>query len=159
MEVRGRLRAVGRIGIIVSGYHQRITTRLLEGAVACCRDAGIAESDIEVVWVAGAFELGAMAAVLARSERYAALVALGVVVRGETPHFEYVAGEASRALGTVAATGLPVGFGLLTVDSMAQAEARAGGTAGNKGAEAAEAAIRTADAIGQIRALSRRDPS
>jgi 6,7-dimethyl-8-ribityllumazine synthase len=80
------------------------------------------------------------------------LIALGVVVRGETPHFEYVAGAATRALGAIATAELPVGFGLLTVDTMAQAEARAGGAAGNKGFEAAEAAIRTADVIAQIRA-------
>ena len=87
---------------------------------------------------------------MARSGRYWALVALGAVVRGDTPHFDYVAGEASRALGAIAATQLPVGFGLLTVDSMQQALDRAGGLAGNKGYEAAEAAIRAADVIGRL---------
>lgn len=157
-EVRGQLRPVGRIGIVVSGYHERITTKLLEGAVGCCRAAGVADHQVDVVWVPGAFELGAMAATMARSGRYAALVALGVVVRGETPHFDYIAGEASRALGAVATAVLPVGFGLLTVDTMAQAEARAGGAAGNKGYEAAEAAIRTADAIAQLPTKDRDGP-
>ncbi len=143
---------MGRIGIIVSAYHERITGKLLEGAKACCRAAGIGDDQVDVVWVPGAFELGIMTATLARDSRYSALVALGVVVRGETPHFEFVAGESSRALGAVAATGRPVGFGLLTTDTMAQAEARAGGAAGNKGYEAAEAAIRVADAIAQLKA-------
>ncbi len=151
-EISGHLTPVGRIGIVVSRYHERVTTRLLEGARRCIAEAGIAAADVEVVWVPGAFELGSAAAALAGTGRYAALVALGVVVRGETPHFDFVAGEASRALGTLAAThALPIGFGLLTVDTMEQALARAGGAAGDKGFEAAEAAIRTADVLRQIR--------
>jgi 6,7-dimethyl-8-ribityllumazine synthase len=150
-EFSGQLAPVGRIGIVVSRYHERITTRLLEGARDCCREAGIPPDDVDVVWVPGAFELGSALAALARSGRYAALVALGVVIRGETPHFDYVAGEAARAAGTTAsAAGLPVGFGLLTVDTVEQAAARAGGAAGNKGHEAAEAAIRTADVLRRV---------
>ncbi|MBL8987088.1 MAG: 6,7-dimethyl-8-ribityllumazine synthase [Gemmatimonadales bacterium] len=150
-EYRGQLRPIGRVGIAVSGYHERITTRLLDGALQCCREAGIDADQVDVVWVSGAFELGVAAAGLARTGRYAALVALGVVVRGDTPHFDYVAGETSRMLGQVAVdAALPVGFGLLTVDTMAQAVERAGGAAGNKGHEAAEAAIRAADVISQV---------
>lgn len=150
-EFSGQLAPVGRIGIVVSRYHERITIRLLEGARDCCREAGIAPDDVDVVWVPGAFELGSALASLAGSGRYAALVALGVVIRGETPHFDYVAGEAARAAGTLAsARGLPVGFGLLTVDTVEQAAARAGGAAGNKGHEAAEAAIRTADVLRRV---------
>ncbi|MGE0441043.1 MAG: 6,7-dimethyl-8-ribityllumazine synthase [Gemmatimonadales bacterium] len=150
-EFRGRLAAVGRIGIVVSAYHERITGALLEGALACCREAGVASDDIDVVWVAGAFELGSVAAAMARQRDYAALVALGVVIRGETPHFDYVAGETTRMLGRIATElGLPVGFGLLTVDTLAQATDRAGGAAGNKGREAAEAAIRAADVIQRL---------
>lgn len=149
-EVRGQLRAVGRIGIVVSAYHERVTLKLLEGATTCCRAAGVVDEEVDVVWVAGAFELGAVVAAMARTGRYAALVALGVVIRGETPHFDYLAAEASRALGSIATAVLPVGFGLLTVDTMAQAVERAGGAVGNKGYEAAEAAIRAADAIARI---------
>ena len=150
-EFSGQLAPVGRIGIVVSRYHERITTRLLDGARDCCREAGIAADDVDVVWVPGAFELGRALAALAGMGRYAALVALGVVIRGETPHFDYVAGEAARAAGTLAsARGLPVGFGLLTVDTVEQATARAGGAAGNKGHEAAEAAIRTADVLRRV---------
>lgn len=150
-EFSGQLAPVGRIGIVVSRYHERITTRLLDGARDCCREAGISPDDVDVVWVPGAFELGSALVALAGTERYAALVALGVVIRGETPHFDYVAGEAARAAGTLAsARGLPVGFGLLTVDTVEQAAARAGGAAGNKGHEAAEAAIRTADVLRRV---------
>ena len=96
-------------------------------------------------WVPGAFELPAAAAVAAGTGRYMAIVALGCVIRGETPHFEYVAGEAARGLGEVARTSqIAVGFGVLTTEDQAQALARAGGDAGNKGAEAARAALESA---------------
>ncbi len=151
-EINGHLAPVGRIGIVVSRYHERITSRLLDGARRCIAQAGIAGTDVDVVWVPGAFELGAAAAALIGTGRYAALVALGVVVRGETPHFDFVAGEASRALGSLASThALPIGFGLLTVDTIEQALARAGGAAGDKGFEAADAAIRTADVLRRVR--------
>lgn len=150
-EYRGRLTAVGRVGIAVSEYHERVTALLLDGALAVCREAGIADGDIDVVWVAGAFELGSVAAAMARQRDYAAIVALGVVIRGETPHFDFVAGETTRMLGALATErGLPVGFGLLTVDTMAQATERSGGTAGNKGREAAQAALRAADVIRRL---------
>jgi 6,7-dimethyl-8-ribityllumazine synthase len=151
-EYSGALRNVGRVAIVVSRYHERVTARLLEGAVACCREAGIPSDEVDVFWVPGAFELGVVAAAVAETGGYAALVALGAVVRGETPHFDFVAGEAARALGTVAAArSLPVGFGLLTVDTIEQALARAGGAHGNKGHEAAEAAIRAADLVSQLK--------
>jgi 6,7-dimethyl-8-ribityllumazine synthase len=149
-----RLRAVGRVAILASRYNELITTRLLEGALACCREAGIAREAVDVVWVPGAFELPVAAAAAAGTKRYACLVALGAVIRGDTPHFEYVAGEAARGLGAVAvAHALPVGFGVLTVDTMQQAVDRAGGSAGNKGHEATAAALQAADVLAQLRAL------
>jgi len=149
-----RLRAVGRVAILVSRYNELITTALLEGALACCQEAGVRREDVDVIWVPGAFELPAAAAAAAGTKRYACLVALGAVVRGDTPHFEYVAGEAARGLNAVAvAHALPVGFGVLTVDTMQQAQDRAGGSAGNKGHEAAAAALQAADVIAQLRAL------
>jgi 6,7-dimethyl-8-ribityllumazine synthase len=145
---------VGRVAILVSRYNELITSRLLEGALACCTEAGIARSDVDVVWVPGAFELPVAAAAAAGTRRYACLVALGAVIRGDTPHFEYVAGEAARGLNAVAVQhGLPVGFGVLTVDTMQQAVDRAGGSAGNKGHEAAAAALQAADVIAQLRGL------
>jgi 6,7-dimethyl-8-ribityllumazine synthase len=140
------------MAILVSRYNELITTKLLEGALACCREVGVDSEQVDVIWVPGAFELPAAAAAAAVTGRYACLVALGAVVRGETPHFEYVAGEAARGLNQVAVGhGLPVGFGVLTVDNMQQAMERAGGGAGNKGHEAAAAAIGTADIIAQLR--------
>jgi len=150
-EFSGELAAIRRIGIVVSRYHQPICERLLEGARECCRAAGIPDDGVDVVWVPGAFELGSATAALARSGRYGALVVLGVVIRGKTPHFDYVAGEAARAIGFLAAAhALPIGFGLLTVNTPEQAVERAGGAMGNKGYEAAEAALRTADVIRQV---------
>jgi 6,7-dimethyl-8-ribityllumazine synthase len=147
-----RLRAVGRVAILVSRYNEMVTTRLLDGALACCREAGVPREQVDVVWVPGAFELPVAAAAAAGTGRYACLVALGAVVRGDTPHFDYVAGEAARGLGAVAvAHALPVGFGVLTVDTMQQAVDRAGGAAGNKGHEAAAAALQAADVIAQLR--------
>lgn len=157
-ELSGRLRPVGRVAILVSRYNEAVTARLLEGALACCAAAGIAREQADVVWVAGAFELPVAAAVAARSGRYACVVALGAVIRGETPHFEYVAGSATRGLGQVAVeSGVPVGFGLLTVDTLDQAADRAGGSAGNKGYDATAAAIEAADVIAQLRAAHAAD--
>lgn len=145
IEREGRLEAIGDMVIVVSRYHERITRRLLDGAHAACESAGMATAQVQVWWVDGAFELGVAAAEAARRPGCAAVVALGVVIRGETPHFDFVAGETAAALSRVATeTRIPIGFGLLTCDTVAQAEARAGGAAGNKGREAAEAAIRTA---------------
>ena len=107
---------------------------------------------MDVMWVPGAFELPVSAAAAAGTGRYTCVVALGAVIRGDTPHFEYVAGEAARGLNDVALrSGVPVGFGVLTVESMQQALDRAGGSAGNKGHEAAAAALQAADLIAQIR--------
>lgn len=150
-DIEGRFRATGRIALVVSRYNEMITTRLLEGARAACAGAGAAPEDLDVLWVPGAFELGVVTMTAARSGRYRCIVALGAVIRGETPHFDFVAGEASRSLAAAALeTGCPVGFGLLTTDDLDQALARAGGAAGNKGFEAAEAAIRAADLLGQL---------
>jgi 6,7-dimethyl-8-ribityllumazine synthase len=152
-DFSGRLRASGPVAILVSRFNELVTKRLLDGAIACCHQAGLTATEIDVIWVPGAFELPTAAAVAAGSGRYTCLVALGAVVRGETPHFEYVAGEAARGLTRVGVEyQLPVGFGVLTVDTMQQALERAGGSAGNKGEEAAAAALQTADVLAQLRA-------
>lgn len=152
-DFSGRLRASGRVAILVSRYNELITTKLLEGALACCQEAGMTREHVDVVWLPGAFELAAGAAAAAETGRYTCLVALAAVIRGETPHFDYVAGEAARGLNEVAVRhALPVGFGVLTVDTFQQAADRAGGSAGNKGHEAMAAALRTADALAQLRA-------
>jgi 6,7-dimethyl-8-ribityllumazine synthase len=153
-EYTGQLRPVGRVALVASRYNQVITGKLLEGALRCCRDAGIPDDQIDVVWAAGAFELSGCCAAAAKLDRYACVVALGAVIRGETPHFEYVSGSVSQGLTAVSVDyALPVGFGVLTVDSLPQATSRAGGAAGNKGYEAAESAIRMADALAALRAV------
>jgi 6,7-dimethyl-8-ribityllumazine synthase len=152
-EFAGRLRATGRVAILASRYNEAVTLRLLAGARDACRDAGIPDADVDVLWAPGAFELPGIAAAAAATGRYSCIVALGAVIRGDTAHFEYVAGEAARGLGEVAVRhAIPVAFGVLTVDVLQQAVDRAGGPAGNKGREAAEAAISTADLLVQLRA-------
>ena len=152
MAARTRKRAARRVAVLVSRYNEIVTRRLLEGARAALVADGISESHIDVHWVPGAFELPAAAAVAAGTGRYIAIVALGCVIRGETPHFEYVAGEAARGLGDVARTSqIAVGFGVLTTEDQAQALARAGGDAGNKGAEAAHAALESARVLEALR--------
>lgn len=146
-------RAAGRVAILVSRYNELVTGKLLDGALAACREAGLGDDAVDVLWVPGAFELGAAAAGAAGTGRYAALVALGAVIRGETAHFEFVAGEAARALSEVAVRhAIPVAFGVLTVETLQQALDRAGGSAGNKGHEAASAALELADGLAWLRA-------
>ena len=139
------------MAIIVSRFHETITSQLLASAREALKRGGIPESDVEVTWVPGAFELPVVAEAAAASENFDAIVALGCVIRGETPHFEYVASEAARGLGNVAlAHRIAVGFGVLTTETMAQAEARV-----SKGAEAVQAALETADALERLDAASR----
>jgi 6,7-dimethyl-8-ribityllumazine synthase len=149
-----------RVAVIVSRFNEEVTTRLLEGARDALRRHKLPDSRVDVVWVPGAFELPVAAEAAAVSGRYDAIVALGCVIRGETPHFEYVAGEAARGLGNVAlAHRIALGFGVLTTETLEQALARAGGPAGNKGVEAAEAALQTADALDQLGAPAPRAAS
>ena len=152
-DISSRLRSRGRVAILVSRYNELVTSKLLDGALACCAEAGVPREDVDVVGLPGAFELAAAAAAAAGSGRYACIVALGAVIRGDTPHFEYVAGAAASGLTEVSVRhAIPVGFGVLTVDTLQQAIERAGGSAGNKGHEAAAAALGAADAIARLRA-------
>ncbi|MFN2400752.1 MAG: 6,7-dimethyl-8-ribityllumazine synthase [Gemmatimonadaceae bacterium] len=131
-----------RIAIVASRFNESITRALVEGAVDALTRHGVAFDDIDLVWVPGAWELPGAARSLLRSERYDALVAVGAVIRGETPHFEYISGEASRGLAVASSDfEIPIGFGLLTCDTAAQAQARAGGEHGNKGWDAAIAVL------------------
>ena len=151
-EFTGEVRHTGPVAVLASRYNELVTRRLLEGALVCASEAGLGVDEVDTIWVPGAFELGAVASEVASSGRYAAIVALGAVIRGETPHFDYVAGEAARALANVAVQhAVPVAFGVLTVDTMQQALDRAGGAAGNKGQEAMAAALELADLLRQLR--------
>ena len=151
-EFAGEITAQGRrFAVVASRFNEQITQKLAEGAVTALLDAGAAYDDVDLVWVPGAWELPAAARALLASDRYDAIVAVGAVVRGDTPHFDFVAGEASRGLADASAEfHTPVGFGLLTCDTMEQAEARAGGLHGNKGADAARAAIEMADLFARL---------
>jgi 6,7-dimethyl-8-ribityllumazine synthase len=132
--------------VIASRFNEPITSKLLDGALDALKRHGAAPDDIDVVWVPGAWELPMVARRLLATDRYDALVAVGTVIRGETPHFDYVAGEAARGLAQASAEyDRPIGFGVLTCDTMQQAEARAGGDHGNKGWDAALAALEMAD--------------
>ena len=131
-----------RIGVALARFNQAVTDRLLAGALEALGHHGVADDAIDVALVPGAFELPLCAERMAETGRYDALVCLGAVVRGETPHFEYVAGEAARGVAEVARRhDLPVAFGVLTTDTIEQALARAGGERGNKGYEAAVTAL------------------
>jgi len=151
-EFSGAPRGQGRrCAVVVSRFNETITQRLLEGALDALVRHGVAFDDVDVFWVPGAWELPAAARRVAGSERYDALVALGAVIRGDTPHFDYVAGEASRGLSLASADfDIPIAFGVLTCDTMAQAEARAGGEHGNKGWDAALAALEMAVLFDQV---------
>lgn len=140
-----------RIAVVVSRFNESITQKLVDGAVDALTRHETAFDDIDIVWVPGAWELPAAARLLLSSERYNAIVALGAVIRGETPHFDYVAGEAARGLAQASADfDTPVGFGLLTCDNTEQAEARSGGAYGNKGWDAALAALEMADLFDRL---------
>lgn len=140
-----------RFAILASRFNEPITAKLLEGALDALERHGASAEDVDIVWVPGAWELPITARRLLATDRYDALVALGAVIRGETPHFEYVAGEAARGL-ALASTEYdrPIGFGLLTCDTMVQAESRAGGANGNKGWDAALAALEMADLFDRL---------
>jgi 6,7-dimethyl-8-ribityllumazine synthase len=148
----GSVDATGmRIGIVVSRFNESVSVRLLEGAVATLEGHGAQAEDIVVAWVPGAFEIPIAARELAARGGVDAVVCLGAVIRGETAHFDYVAGEAARGVASVhATTGIPATFGVLTVDTLDQAMDRAGGQYGNKGAEAA---VTATEMVSLLRAL------
>lgn len=151
-EFEGAPTGVGRRFVIVaSRFNGTITQPLVDGALDCLVRHGASADNIDVIWVPGAWELPPAVARALMSERYDAVVVCGAVVRGDTPHFDFVAGEASRGLATLQGEyGVPVGFGLLTTDTMEQAQQRAGGEHGNKGWDAALAAMQMADLFGLL---------
>lgn len=134
-----------KMGIVIARFNELLGSRLLSGAKDALVRHGIAEEDIDVAWVPGAFEIPLVARRMAASKRYDAVIALGVVIRGGTPHFEYVASEVSKGVAKASLdTDVPVLFGVITADTIEQAVERAGTKAGNKGWEAAIAAIEMA---------------
>lgn len=141
----------GKFGLLVARFNSFVVESLVDGAIDALKRHGVKESDIEIIRVPGAFEMPVAAQRIAATKKYDAIVALGAVIRGGTPHFEYVAGECVKGLSQVSLNdGIPVSFGVLTVDSIEQAIERAGTKAGNKGAEAALGALEMVNLFKQL---------
>jgi 6,7-dimethyl-8-ribityllumazine synthase len=151
-EFSGTPQGAGRtVAIAVSRFNEDVTQRLVDGALDALVRHGAALDDVDVVWVPGAWELPVVVRRLLSMDRYDAVIALGAVIRGDTPHFDYVAGEASRGLQQAAAEfETPVSMGVLTCDTVEQARARAGGDHGNKGWDAALAALEMIDLLDRL---------
>lgn len=140
-----------RVAVVASRFNETIGRRLLDGALDCLRRHGVREDEISVAWVPGAYELPLAARRFAASGEIDAVVCVGAVIRGETPHFDFVAQSAARGISDVVGdTGVPVTFGVLTTDDSAQAAERAGGKMGNKGFEAALAALEMANLVAEL---------
>ncbi|MCQ9208046.1 MAG: 6,7-dimethyl-8-ribityllumazine synthase [Omnitrophica bacterium] len=140
-----------KFGLIVSRFNDFISKRLLEAAVDTLVRHGADEKDLDVVWVPGAFEITLVANQMAKSKKYDALICLGAIIKGSTPHFEYIASETAKGIAAVnLATGKPVAFGIITADNLEQAIERAGTKLGNKGKDAALSAIEMANLIAKI---------
>ncbi len=150
--LEGGLQAQGkRFGIVLARFNSFIGERLLEGAVDTLLRSGVQDGDIEVAKVPGAYEIPFIAKKMAQSARYQAVICLGAVIRGATPHFDYVAGEVAKGVAQIGLElGVPVIFGVLTTDSVEQAIERAGTKAGNKGADCAVAAIEMVNLLAQL---------
>ena len=148
----GMLDAKGlKFGIVVARFNEFISTRLLDGAIDCIIRHGAAKNAIEVAWVPGAFEIPLVAGKMAESGKYGAVICLGAVIRGGTPHFDYVANEVSKGIAKVSLdSGVPVAMGVLTTDTIEQAVERAGTKAGNKGWQAAAGAIEMANLMKKL---------
>jgi len=146
LQVKGK-----KFGIVLSRFNSFIAERLLEGAIDALVRSGASDKEIEVARVPGAYEIPLIAQKMARSKRYHAVICLGAVIRGATPHFDYVAGEVAKGVAQVGLeTGIPVLFGVLTTDTIEQAIERAGSKAGNKGAECAIAAIEMVNLLSEM---------
>jgi 6,7-dimethyl-8-ribityllumazine synthase len=153
IEIEGALQGEGlRVAVAVARFNSFITDRLLGGALDGLRRHGVADGDTTVVRVPGAWELPVVVKALADSGKYDAVICLGAVIRGDTPHFDYVAGEAAKGIGQVMLhTGVPVAFGVLTTNTLEQAIDRAGAKSGNMGFDAAATVIEMASVLRQIR--------
>ena len=149
---RGEPIGAGRhVAVVVSRFHEHVTARLLEGALDGLRSHGTPDDSVDVAWVPGAFEIALVAKRMALTGAYDAVICLGAIVRGETAHFDLIAAEAARGAAEVGReTGVPVIFEVLATETLAQAEARAGGTHGNRGWDAAEAALEMADLLDRL---------
>ena len=152
-----RPRSGARFAVLAARFNESITKRLLDGALRALTAGGVTEAAIDVHWVPGAFELPQAAAHVARSGRYAGIVCVGCVIRGQTPHFDFIAGQAAAGIQRVGLdSGVPTTFGVITALTEAQAIERAGGDVGNRGAEAAEAALEMVSFVETMRSTTGR---
>lgn len=151
-EIAGQMVVKGKqFGIVISRFNELVSREMLSGAVDTLLRHGVKDSEITAVWVPGAFEVPAVAQKLIWNKKYDAVICLGAVVRGDTPHFDYIAAEVSKGIAQIGLTaGVPVAYGILTVDTLEQALERAGSKAGNKGRQAAETAIEMVSLTEQI---------
>lgn len=149
---QGKLKADGlRFAVVVSRWNELVTSKLVEGALDGLERLGVEESNVTLFKVPGSLEIPLLASKLADSEKYDAIICLGTVIRGQTPHFEYVASEVTKGIGQIGIeTGIPVVYGIITADTLEQALARAGGKSGNKGFEAALVAVELANLYRQL---------
>ncbi|MGH9899573.1 MAG: 6,7-dimethyl-8-ribityllumazine synthase [Pyrinomonadaceae bacterium] len=149
---QGKLKADGlRFAVVVSRWNELVTSKLVEGALDGLERLGVEESNVTLFKVPGSLEIPLLASKLADSEKYDAIICLGTVIRGQTPHFEYVASEVTKGIGQIGIeTGIPVIYGIITADTLEQALARAGGKSGNKGFEAALVAVELANLYRQL---------
>ncbi|RKY33138.1 MAG: 6,7-dimethyl-8-ribityllumazine synthase [Candidatus Omnitrophota bacterium] len=151
-EVRGNYQGKGKkICVVVSRFNEFVSDKLLEGCIDELKKQGVASADITVFWVPGSFEIPQLLAKLCATKKYNAFIALGVLVRGDTPHFDYLAGETTKGIAKLASESkVPIIFGILTCDTLEQAIERAGTKQGNKGREAARSAIEMANLYQEI---------
>jgi 6,7-dimethyl-8-ribityllumazine synthase len=151
-EFKGSIQGKGKkIAIVISRFNEAISNNLLKGAVDCLSRHGIDESTIDVYWCPGAFEIPGLLSVLIKKSRYNGFIALGAVIRGETPHFDYVASEVSKGIANLnISSGIPVAFGVITADNVEQAQDRAGHKSGNKGWDAALSTLEMMDLLDKI---------
>lgn len=151
-EIVGQMVVKGKqFGIVISRFNELVSREMLAGAVDTLLRHGVKDNEITTVWVPGSFEIPAITQKLVQTKKYDAVICLGAVVRGDTPHFDYIAAEVSKGIAQIGLqSGIPVAFGILTVDTLEQALERAGSKAGNKGRQAAETAIEMVSLTGQI---------
>ncbi len=150
--IEGQLNAAGkRFALVVSRFNEFISKRLLEGALDCLKRHGAAEEDLAVIWVPGSFELPYLASLLAKRKKYDSIICLGAIIRGETPHFDYIASQVSRSINQISLlSDLPVIFGVITVETIEQAIERAGTKRGNRGWSAALSAIEMVSLVSKM---------
>jgi 6,7-dimethyl-8-ribityllumazine synthase len=151
-EIVGQMIAKGKqFGIVISRFNELVSKEMLSGAVDTLMRHGVKENEIVTAWTPGAFEIPLIAGKMAHSKKYDAIICLGAVIRGDTPHFDYISAEATKGVAQVGMqSGIPVVFGILTVDTLEQAFERAGSKAGNKGRHAAETAIEMVSLVEQM---------